>query len=76
MTLDSGSTLSVGFTPVVVENSVTLLDNVIAMLDELSDIYADRSKAEKDTIFKTLLQKMFATMSDRCSVNKSFNEKL
>ena len=76
LTLDSGYTMSVGFTPVVVENATSLLDNVISMLDELSDIYAEENSTEKQSVFRTLLGKMFATMSDRCSVNKSFNVKL
>ena len=39
MTLDGGQSLSAGFYPVAVEDSSTLLDNVISMLDELSCIY-------------------------------------
>ncbi|XP_064622531.1 uncharacterized protein LOC135484780 [Lineus longissimus] len=76
ITLESGQTRSVGFTPVAVEDSASLLDNVIAMIDELSELYSDCSKNEKDTVFRNFLEKMFAVMSDRCSVNKAFNRQL
>lgn len=48
--LDSGTTLSAGFSGVAVEDSSTLLDNAIAMLDELADVFAhgtDASESEK-----------------------------
>ena len=61
MTLDGGQSLSAGFYPVAVENSSTLLDNVISMLDELSYIYDEENCAD---ICKTMISKMFATMSD------------
>ena len=73
VTLDSGETLSGGFSNVAVEDSTTLLDNVISMLEELSWL-ADEDKI--DEIHKEMLGKMFAVMSDRSSVNKSFNIKL
>merc|ERR1712002_1355794 len=66
-------TLSGGFSNVAVEDSTTLLDNVISMLEELSWL-ADEDKM--DEIHKEMLGKMFAVMSDRSSVNKSFNTKL
>ena len=71
--LDTGRSLSTGFKPVAVEDSSTLLDNAIVMIEELCDMYdADN----REHIFKSILQKMFAVMSDRASVNKAFNEKL
>ena len=73
VTLDSGETLSGGFSNVAVEDSTTLLDNVISMLEELSWL-ADEDKMNE--IHKEMLGKMFAVMSDRSSVNKSFNTKL
>ena len=61
--------VSTGFKPVAVEDSSTLLDNAIAMIEELCDMYdADN----REHIFKSILQKMFAVKSDRAS----FNEKL
>ena len=52
---------------VAVEDSSTLLDNAIAMIEELCDTYV--------WIKLLRLQKMCAVMSDRVSVNKAFNEK-
>lgn len=73
VTLDNGQSLSAGFSPVAGENSSTLLDNVISMMDELSYIYDEENCVD---VCKTMISKMFATMSDRSSVNKKFNEEL
>ena len=73
VTLNTGQTLSGGFSSVAVEDRTIILDNVIAMMDELSDIISDENKEET---FKCMIQKMFAVMSDRSSVNKSFNSQL
>ena len=78
--LTDGSTLSAGFRSVAVEDSTTLLDAAINIIDELSDVYtsdsSDRhSETEKEMVTKTLLKKLFATMSDRSSVNKCFSDK-
>ena len=73
VTLASGNTMSAGFVPVAVEDSATLLDNAIAMMQELCDIYNPK---EKEQTYKELLNKMFATMSDRASVNKLYNERI
>lgn len=43
VTLDTGAILSTGFTPVAVEDRATLLDNVIVMIQELSDLHDDES---------------------------------
>ena len=60
MILDTGRSLSTGFKPVAVEDSSTLLDNDIAMIAELCDMYdADN----REHIFKSILQKMFCVMS-------------
>ena len=53
VTLDTGKTLSVGFVSVATEDSSTLLDNSIAMMDELSDIYSDSN--EKEMVYKEIL---------------------
>ena len=37
--LDTGWSLSIGFKTVAIEDSSTLLDNAIAMIEELGDIY-------------------------------------
>jgi hypothetical protein len=57
---------------VAVENSVTLLENAIAMMEELCDIFDEEQREAK---FLKMLEKMLATMSDRSSINKSFNDK-
>ena len=73
VTLDNGKSLPAGFSPVAVEDISTLLENVISMMDELSYVY---DEANREAIYKTMIDKMFATMSDRSSVNKKFNEDL
>jgi hypothetical protein len=73
VTLDSGQTLSGGFSSVAVEDGVTLLDNVILMMEELSDLFGAE---EKEAVYKEMMRKMFAVMSDRSSVNKAFNNQL
>ena len=55
-----------------VEGSSTLLNNVIAMTDELSGIYA--VDEGQDKVSSAILEKMFNVISDRCSVNKLFNK--
>ena len=73
MTLDNGQSLSPGSSPVAVEDSSTLLENVISTMDEFSYVYDDENR---ETVYKTMIDKMFAIMSDRSSVNKQFNEDL
>ena len=59
--LDTGRSHSTDFKTVAVEDSSTLLDNAIAMIEELCDMYdADN----REHIIKSILQKMFAIMSD------------
>ena len=65
MNLSSGKTMSLGFSSVAVEDSCTLLDNVISMIDELSSVYEDDPN-EKEAVSRKILHKMFAVMSDRC----------
>ena len=77
ISLPSGATLSLGFVGVDTENSSTLLELTIDLLDELSEIYCLHSEEEeKETIFKGVLEKVTSVMSDRASVMKSYNEKL
>ena len=69
--------LSTGWSSVAVEDSTTLLDNTIAMFDELSYVFdTGTPESEREIIHKMMLSKLFATMSDRSSVQKLFNEKL
>ena len=73
VTLNNGKSLSAGFSPVAVEDSSTLLENVISMMDELSYVYDEENR---EAVYKIMIDKMFSTMSDRSSVNKKFNEDL
>ena len=70
--LDTVRSLSTGLKNVVLEDSSTLLDNAMAVIEELCNMY-DADNWEH--IFKSILQNMFAVMSDRASANKAFNEK-
>ena len=75
--LPSGATLSLGFVGVGTENSSTLLELTIDLLDELSKIYHLHSENEEnETIFKDVLEKLTSVMSDGASGMKSYNEKL
>ncbi|KAG1670842.1 hypothetical protein GQR58_016643 [Nymphon striatum] len=72
-----GGILFAGFSGVAVEDATTLLDNAITMMQEFAYVLDDVTNAtETDSMVKTILGKMIATMSDRSSVQKSFNEKL
>ena len=64
--LDTGRILSAGFSAVAIEDSATLLDNAISMMQELSSVY---DESESEEVYKQILSKMFATMADRSSVN-------
>ena len=68
-----GQSLSTGFSPVTVEDSSTLLENVISMMDELSYVHDEENR---EAVYRTMIDKMFATMSHHSSVNKQFNEDL
>ena len=56
---------------VMTEDTQTLLDAAIAVLQELADVYAADTVDED---FKPILYKLNGLMSDRASVNKSFNK--
>ena len=68
-----GNLFSGGFSGLAVEDSSSLLDNAIAIMQELADIDEQNNKEE---LYKTFLTKMCATMSDRSSVEKLFHKKL
>ncbi|XP_041362472.1 uncharacterized protein LOC121378388 [Gigantopelta aegis] len=72
-TLSSGNIFSMGYTTVCTEDTKTLLDISVTLLKELADIYDDDGDSV-DQNFKELLQKLSGLMSDRASVNKSFNK--
>lgn len=77
VTLDNGTTLSLGFSTVATEDAQTLLDTAVQLLQEISDIYCcDNDDADHDEVFNQLISKLSSTMSDRAAVMKSFDKKL
>ncbi|KAL8580974.1 hypothetical protein ACOMHN_017540 [Nucella lapillus] len=77
ITLDSGATLYLGLNTVAKEDSETLLEVTIQMLQELSDVYAaEETNDRKEEVFNALLTKLTSCMSDRAAVMKLFSTKL
>ncbi|KAL8572448.1 hypothetical protein ACOMHN_005594 [Nucella lapillus] len=77
ITLDSGATLYLGLNTVATEDSETLLEVTIQMLQELSDVYAaEETNDRKEEVFNALLTKLTSCMSDRAAVMKLFSTKL
>ena len=68
-----GHSLSTGFSSVSTENTTTLVDITINLVQELSDIY---TKEEAEKTFVELFQCLSGLMSDRASVMKSFGRAL
>ena len=69
VTLDSGESMSLGFTMVSTEDTQTLLSIACNLFQELADIYEN----DADDHYKTMLANMVGLMSDRASVMKSFD---
>lgn len=77
ITLDNGTTLNLGLKTVATEDSETLLEITISILQELSDVYADEETNKiKEEVFNALLSKITSCMSDRAAVMKLFGTKL
>ncbi|KAL8581755.1 hypothetical protein ACOMHN_043173 [Nucella lapillus] len=77
ITLDSGATLYLGLNTVATEDSETLLEVTIQMLQELSDVYAaEETNDRKEEVFNAFLTKLTSCMSDRAAVMKLFSTKL
>lgn len=64
ITLDTGETLSLGFTPVASEDAATLLEMTVHQLQEMGDLYCDATDDNKEQVFKALLQKLTSFMTD------------
>lgn len=62
-------TLSMGFSAVSTENTTTLVDITINLVQELSDIYSEQEAQES---FLEILSNMSGTMCDRAAVMGSF----
>ena len=67
ITSSSGS-LCCGFDEVAAEDSKTLVDITIGLLQEVTEVF---DEDEKDQHFRTALQHLSGLMSDRASVNKA-----
>ena len=81
--LNDKTEMSLGFTEIAVDDSVTLLEKTLEVLENLSDSLCKTStedvesnQKEKQEQFLEFLKKMKCTMSDRSSVNKSFIQRL
>jgi aubergine-like protein len=77
ITLADGNVMSMGYTMVMTEDTETLLDAAITaaitILQELADIHGSNPEQVNDN-FLTILRRLAGLMSDRASVNKSFNK--
>ena len=69
VTLDSGESMSLGFTMVSTEDTQTLLSIACNLFQGLADIYEN----DADHHYKTMLANMVGLMNDRSSVMKSFD---
>ena len=71
LTTDSGQSFSCGFVPVCQENTSTLVDISVGLLQELADIY---DIDDADEVFKSMLKNLSGLLSDQASVMKSFDK--
>ena len=69
----SAGSLACGFTPVAVENAVTLVETTLNLLQELSEVYSDE---EREQNFLRILGNLSGVMSDCASVMKKYKEEL
>ena len=72
MTASTGQSVVCSYSLVATEDTATLLDVTTNLLHELTDVN-DQTGSAADDMFKKLLGKLSATMSDRAAANKSFN---
>ena len=73
ITLDTGETLSLGFTPIASEDAATLLEMTIHQLQKMEDLYCDATDDDEDQVFKALLKKLTSFMTDPAAVMKKFD---
>ena len=73
MTLSNGQQFSLGFKTLHKEDSSTLLESCMGLLNELAEIYDDE---QSEKILKKIFLKFGSVMADRCSVNKKFGAML
>ena len=75
MTTSTGQSVACSYSLVATEDTATLLDVTTNLLHELTDVN-DQTGSAADDMFRKLLGKLSATMSDRAAVNKYFNNQL
>ena len=76
VTLDCGTTLTLGFVTAACEDSTTLLEVTISLFEEICDTYAtSKPDAEGCALLRQLLSKLCSTMTDRVAVMKCFGKK-
>ena len=76
VTPDCGTTLTLGLATVACEDSSTLLEVTISLLEEICDTYAtSKPDAEGSALLKQLLSKLCSTMTDRAAVMKCFGKR-
>ena len=77
ISMDSGGILSLGLTTVATEDSATLLDITVQLLQVIHDICCiDKSEEDRNQIVQSLLSKLTTVKTDRAAVMKSFDQKL
>ena len=67
-------TYSLGYTSVATEDTSTLVDISIQMLEEVSDVYCEGASAQET--FTHLLSNLSAVMSDRTATMKSYGRSM
>ena len=66
-------TYSLGFTSVATEDTTTLVEVTLQMLEELSGLHTEHEAQQN---FLDMLSRLSAVMTDRASVMKSFTQRL
>ncbi|GFS13743.1 hypothetical protein ElyMa_003144500 [Elysia marginata] len=75
VSLDTGTTLFMGFTPVASEDGKTLLDITSRLFQTLAQTYGDFKDISQEDVLKQLLSKVTSTMIDRAANMKNFDSK-
>ena len=78
VSLDSGESLSLGFSTVASEDAATMLEITIGLLQDITDLYCEgeETEAEGRDVFHQLLARLTSVMTDRITTMKCFDAKL
>ena len=78
MTLDTGERLSLGMVTVAKEDSATLLEITVSLLQEIQQLYSGWRNTEEDgnEVFRQMLSRLTSVMTDRAALNKKFDKEL